>query len=256
MNTCKQLWLHLIDQLVNLCIHDFKQQNGGKDLSNCRRALLRLCRQCQSAVNQIHCEGKTSATIEIDSLFDGIDYECSFNVAAIIKRRDVLGINDAMIVQEWLRDLDNGGETFLSYFPHMIGEFDSLHQIAASWVPRPGRNLLQTVDRQLFVAMRAEKAGHRLLIAKGIKALNEPNFCMREKCLLYANAYSKRIYGSNKTKMNVKRDNFKVHLNVKRDNVKQAQSSFDRQVLLNSIISKINQRSVEDEKDDDAIKEE
>ena len=245
MNTCKQLWLHLIDQLVNLCIHDFKQQNGGKDLSNCRRALLRLCRQCQSAVNQVHCEGKPSATIEIDSLFDGIDYECSFNARAIIKRRDVLGVNDAMIIQEWLRDLDNGGETLLSYFPNLHREFDNLHQIAASWVPRPGRNLLKAVDPELFDAMRVEKVGHRWLIAKGIKALNQSNCCIRDRTILYANAYSRRTYASNKTKMNVKRDNFK-----------QVQSSCDRQVLLNSIIANINWRSVEDEKDDDAIKEE
>ena len=61
----------------------------------------------------------------------------------------------------------------------------------------------------------------------------------------HARRASKRTYASNKTKMKVKRDNFK-----------QVQSSCDRQVLLNSIIANINWRSVEDEKDDDAIKEE
>ena len=156
---------------TTLCIHDFKLKNGGKDLASCRRALFRLRSQCESAMRQIHYEGRTLVTIEIDSLFDGIDYAYSLDAEAVIRGKKRKMTDE---LENWLRNLDDGCGRLLCYLPLLKREFDNLHQIAASYKPLgPGLSLLKSVDPAIFDAMRVEKVGHRLLIAQGIKALSQ-----------------------------------------------------------------------------------
>ena len=77
-------------------------------------------------------------------------------------------------LEQWLRSLDKGHGQMLCYLPQLQREFDNLHQIAAAWKPcGPGRSLLHAVDPLIFDALHVEKLGHRLLIAKGIKALSQ-----------------------------------------------------------------------------------
>ena len=212
MISSKQVWVHVVDGLQNFCIHDFKRKNGGKDLASCTRALHRLRKQCERAVRQIHYEGMTLVTIEIDSLFDGIDYVCFLDEKAVTRRcsegkRDEKAVTRRCSegkrrrkrhrsrqrspngqqahreckkrkmtteVEQWLRNLDNGRGKLLCYLPHLQREFDNLHQIAASWKPcGPGCSLQNAVDPGIFDALRVEKLGHRLLIAQGIKALSQ-----------------------------------------------------------------------------------
>ena len=52
---------------------------GGKDLAGNQRAIRRLRTQCERAKRTL--SSSTQATIEIDSLFDGIDYNCSLSRA-------------------------------------------------------------------------------------------------------------------------------------------------------------------------------
>merc|ERR1711869_158815 len=54
-------------------------KNRGKDLSGNNRAIRRLRTQCERAKRTL--SSSTQATIEIDSLFDGIDYTCSLSRA-------------------------------------------------------------------------------------------------------------------------------------------------------------------------------
>merc|ERR1712232_1427304 len=56
--------------LVDYCIAEYKKQNRGKDLAGNQRALRRLRTQCERAKRTL--SSSTQATIEIDSLFDGI----------------------------------------------------------------------------------------------------------------------------------------------------------------------------------------
>merc|ERR1719171_2276162 len=58
---------------------DFERKNRGKDLTGNNRAIRRLRTQCERAKRTL--SSSTQATIEIDSLFDGIDYTCSLSRA-------------------------------------------------------------------------------------------------------------------------------------------------------------------------------
>jgi L1 cell adhesion molecule like protein len=67
------------NRVVDFCIQDFKRKNRGTDMSGNQRALRRLRTQCERA--KCTLSSSTQATIEIDSLFDGIDYSCTLTRA-------------------------------------------------------------------------------------------------------------------------------------------------------------------------------
>merc|ERR1719439_225641 len=67
------------NRIVDFCCQDFKRKNRGKDLAGNQRAIRRLRTQCERAKRTL--SSSTQATIEIDSLFDGIDYNCSLSRA-------------------------------------------------------------------------------------------------------------------------------------------------------------------------------
>jgi len=67
------------NRVVDFCMQDFKRKNRGKDLSENHRAIRRLRTQCERAKRTL--SSSTQATIEIDSLFDGIDYTCTLSRA-------------------------------------------------------------------------------------------------------------------------------------------------------------------------------
>merc|ERR1711903_152203 len=68
-----------VNRVVDFCMQDFKRKNRGKDLAGNQRAIRRLRTQCERAKRTL--SSSTQATIEIDSLFDGIDYTCSLSRA-------------------------------------------------------------------------------------------------------------------------------------------------------------------------------
>merc|ERR1712167_106687 len=67
------------NRLVDFCVQDFKRKNRGKDMMENQRALRRLRTQCERAKRTL--SSSTQATIEIDSLFDGIDFSCTLSRA-------------------------------------------------------------------------------------------------------------------------------------------------------------------------------
>jgi len=67
------------NRLVDFCLQDFKRKNRGKDMSGNQRAIRRLRTQCERAKRTL--SSSTQATIEIDSLFEGIDYSCTLSRA-------------------------------------------------------------------------------------------------------------------------------------------------------------------------------
>eukprot|EP00397_Hematodinium_sp_SG-2012_P025695 GEMP01026864.1.p1 GENE.GEMP01026864.1~~GEMP01026864.1.p1 ORF type:complete len:648 (-),score=168.04 GEMP01026864.1:336-2279(-) len=67
------------NRVVDFCKQDFKRKNRGKDLEGNHRAIRRLRTQCERAKRTL--SSSTQATIEIDSLFDGIDYTCTLSRA-------------------------------------------------------------------------------------------------------------------------------------------------------------------------------
>jgi L1 cell adhesion molecule like protein len=60
------------NRLVDHFVAEFKRKNGGKDLSSNPRALRRLRSACERAKRTL--SSSTEAAIEIDSLFDGLDF--------------------------------------------------------------------------------------------------------------------------------------------------------------------------------------
>jgi len=58
--------------MVGYCKEIFRKQNGGKDISSNKRSVRRLITACERAKRTL--SGSNQANIEIDSLFEGIDF--------------------------------------------------------------------------------------------------------------------------------------------------------------------------------------
>merc|ERR1712187_981640 len=90
------------NRVVDICLQDFKRKNRGKDMSGNQRAIRRLRTQCERAKRTL--SSSTQATIEIDSLFDGIDYSCSLSRARFEELNMDYFRNSMVPVDNCLRD--------------------------------------------------------------------------------------------------------------------------------------------------------
>merc|ERR1711903_124313 len=120
------------NRIVDFCMQDFKRKNRGKDLAGNNRALRRLRTQCERAKRTL--SSSTQATIEIDSLFDGIDFSCSLSRARFEELNMDYFRNSMGPVEKCLRDsgIDEkavhevvlvGGSTRIPKVQAMIQEF-------------------------------------------------------------------------------------------------------------------------------------
>merc|ERR1711953_51232 len=120
------------NRIVDFCMQDFKRKNRGKDLAGNQRALRRLRTQCERAKRTL--SSSTQATIEIDSLFDGIDFSCTLSRARFEELNMDYFRNSMGPVEKCLRDsgIDKknvhevvlvGGSTRIPKVQSMIQEF-------------------------------------------------------------------------------------------------------------------------------------
>jgi L1 cell adhesion molecule like protein len=120
------------NRVVDFCLQDFKRKNRGKDLSGNNRSIRRLRTQCERAKRTL--SSSTQATIEIDSLFDGIDYTCSLSRARFEELNMDYFRNSMGPVEKCMRDsgIDKrsvhevvlvGGSTRIPKVQAMIQEF-------------------------------------------------------------------------------------------------------------------------------------
>merc|ERR1712137_1263888 len=120
------------NRVVDSCVADFKRKNRGKDLSGNNRSIRRLRTQCERAKRTL--SSSTQATIEIDSLFDGIDYTCSLSRARFEELNMDYFRNSMGPVEKCMRDsgIDKrsvhevvlvGGSTRIPKVQTMIQEF-------------------------------------------------------------------------------------------------------------------------------------
>merc|ERR1712062_490851 len=111
---------------------DFKRKNRGKDMAGNHRAIRRLRTQCERAKRTL--SSSTQATIEIDSLFEGIDYSCSLSRARFEELNMDYFRNSMGPVEKCLRDsgIDKrnvhevvlvGGSTRIPKVQQLIQEF-------------------------------------------------------------------------------------------------------------------------------------
>merc|ERR1711941_52752 len=120
------------NRIVDFCLQDFKRKNRGKDMAGNQRAIRRLRTQCERAKRTL--SSSTQATIEIDSLFEGIDYSCSLSRARFEELNMDYFRNSMGPVEKCLRDsgIDKrnvhevvlvGGSTRIPKVQSMIQEF-------------------------------------------------------------------------------------------------------------------------------------
>merc|ERR1711870_23135 len=120
------------NRIVDFCLQDFKRKNRGKDMAGNNRAIRRLRTQCERAKRTL--SSSTQATIEIDSLFEGIDYSCSLSRARFEELNMDYFRNSMGPVEKCLRDsgIDKrnvhevvlvGGSTRIPKVQSMIQEF-------------------------------------------------------------------------------------------------------------------------------------
>merc|ERR1712061_478180 len=120
------------NRVVDFCLQDFKRKNRGKDMMGNHRAIRRLRTQCERAKRTL--SSSTQATIEIDSLFDGIDFSCSLSRARFEELNMDYFRNSMGPVEKCMRDsgIDKknvhevvlvGGSTRIPKVQAMIQEF-------------------------------------------------------------------------------------------------------------------------------------
>jgi L1 cell adhesion molecule like protein len=89
-------------QLVEHCAREFKRKNRGKDLTKSARALRRLRTSCERAKKTL--SSSTNAIIEIDGLFEGIDYNTTISRAKFESLCNDLFKKTMRPVEQVLRD--------------------------------------------------------------------------------------------------------------------------------------------------------
>jgi len=120
------------NRVVDFCMQDFKRKNRGKDLAGNQRAIRRLRTQCERAKRTL--SSSTQATIEIDSIHDGIDFSCTLSRARFEELNMDYFRNSMGPVEKVLRDsgIDKrnvhevvmvGGSTRIPKVNQLIQEF-------------------------------------------------------------------------------------------------------------------------------------
>merc|ERR1712113_400961 len=120
------------NRILDFCMQDFKRRNRGIDMSQNKRAMRRLRTQCERAKRVL--SSSTQASIEIDSLFDGIDYRTTVSRARFEELNMDYFRNSMGPVEKCLRDsgIDKknvhkvvlvGGSTRIPKVQTMIQEF-------------------------------------------------------------------------------------------------------------------------------------
>nr|QKY59635.1 heat shock 70 kDa protein cognate 4-2-like protein [Neoseiulus barkeri] len=96
------------NRMVNHFVQEFKRKNGGKDITSNKRALRRLRTACERAKRTL--SSSTQASIEIDSLYEGLDFYSSITRARFEELCADLFRSTLEPVEKSLRDakLDKG----------------------------------------------------------------------------------------------------------------------------------------------------
>jgi len=90
------------NRLVDHCLKDFERKNRGKDVRKNQRAFRRLQVECDAAKRTL--SSSTQATVEVDSLLDGIDFSCSVTRAKFEELNQELFNKSMQSVEKVLSD--------------------------------------------------------------------------------------------------------------------------------------------------------
>ncbi|KAF4658699.1 70-kilodalton heat shock protein [Perkinsus chesapeaki] len=120
------------NRILDFCMQDFKRKNRGMSIEGNQRAMRRLRTQCERAKRTL--SSSTQATIEIDSLYEGVDYNCTLSRARFEELNMDLFRNTMGPVEKVLKDsgIDKkgvdeivlvGGSTRIPKVQSMIKDF-------------------------------------------------------------------------------------------------------------------------------------
>merc|ERR1711977_530365 len=90
------------NRIVDYCMKEFTRKNKDADLTNNHRALRRLRTQCERAKRTL--SSSTTATIEIDSLSNGVDFSCTLSRAKFEELNMDYFKNSMVPVEKVLKD--------------------------------------------------------------------------------------------------------------------------------------------------------
>lgn len=132
------------NRTVDFCVQDFKRKNRGIDISQNKKSMQRLRIQCERVKRTLSTS--TTATIEIDSLYDGIDYTGSVSRARFEELNIDLFNSTLSSVEKCLmdsglskNDIDEivmvGGSTRIPKVQKMISDFFNGKELCKSVNP-------------------------------------------------------------------------------------------------------------------------
>ena len=160
-------------QLVEHCIREFKRKNRGKDPSKSARALRRLRSSCERAKKTL--SSSTNAIIEIDGLFEGIDFNTTISRAKFEALCGDLFKKTMRPVEQVLRDADIsksevdeiimvGGSTRVPKIQSLLSDFFGGKTLCKSVNPDECVAYGAAVQAAILSGVKDEKINEILLI--------------------------------------------------------------------------------------------
>ena len=160
-------------QLVEHCIREFKRKNRGKDLTKSARALRRLRSSCERAKKTL--SSSTNAIIEIDGLFEGIDFNTTISRAKFEALCGDLFKKTMRPVEQVLRDADIsksevdeiilvGGSTRVPKIQSLLSDFFGGKTLCKSVNPDECVAYGAAVQAAILSGVKDEKINEILLI--------------------------------------------------------------------------------------------
>ncbi|KAK2195368.1 bifunctional Heat shock protein 70kD [Babesia duncani] len=159
--------------LVEHCVRDFMRMNGGKNLATNKRALRRLRTHCERAKRVL--SSSTQATIELDSLFEGIDYNTTISRARFEEMCNEKFRSTLIPVEKALRDADMdkrkinevvlvGGSTRIPKIQQLIKDFFNGKEPSRSINPDEAVAYGAAVQAAVLSGNQSEKIQELLLL--------------------------------------------------------------------------------------------
>ena len=160
------------NRLVDYCMTDFNRRNK-KDVSSSKRAMRRLKSACESAKKTL--SSSTVAAIEIDSLFEGIDYNVSITRARFEdlcndlfrKTLDPVEkvLRDAKVSKSEIHDIVLvGGSTRVPKIQAQLSEYFNGQQLCKNINPDEAVAYGATVQAAILSGVKDDKVNDLLLL--------------------------------------------------------------------------------------------